>query len=42
MTNLLKFIQKKEYNIVVEFNTDSNYIISKQFKLNNCISNKLI
>ncbi len=41
ITNLLKFMQEKEYNIEVEFNTDSNYINSKLYKLNNCISNKL-
>ena len=40
ITNLLKFMQEKEYNIEVEFNTDSNYINSKLYKLNNCISNK--
>ena len=41
ITNLLKFMQEKEYNIEVEFNTDSNYINSKLYKLNNCITNKL-
>ena len=41
ITNLLKFMQEKEYNIEVEFNTDSNYINRKLFKLNNCITNKL-
>ena len=41
ITNLLKFMQEKEYNIEVEFNTDSNYINSKLYKLNNCIANKL-
>ena len=41
ITNLLKFMQEKEYNIEVEFNTDSNYINSKLYKLNNCITNRL-
>ena len=41
ITNLLIFMEEKEYNIVVEFNTESNYINSKLYKLNNCITNKL-
>ena len=42
ITNLLIFMEEKEYNIVVEFNTESNYINRKLYKLNNCISNKLM
>ena len=42
ITNLLIFMEEKEYNIVVEFNTESNYINHKLYKLNNCISNKLM
>ena len=41
ITNLLKFIQEKEYFLEVEFNIDSNYINSKLYKLNNCITNRL-
>ena len=42
ITNLLIFMEEKEYNIVVEFNKESNYINRKLYKLNNCISNKLM
>ena len=42
ITNLLTLLEEKKYNIIVEFNVDSNYINKRLYKLNTCISYKLI
>ena len=42
ITNLLLLMEEKDYNIVVEFNNESNYINRSLFKLNNCITNKIM